>query len=493
MRPLKGQQVDNKEQLKKVLDDITANGYRINQFIGDKPKRSFAKDCKGSCSWFACEYCFSKGIKIEISKNSSAQKKIGQQIQFVQQKLNELNSMSISDEVHSQIQNMKSLKDELQKSLNSLKRKSHILWPHSTMKGQNRSRSAILDIVRRIENNEDLTIDEAKGVKGRSLLLDLPHFNYVYDAPAEYWHSGCLGLTKRLIELTFNVGVHRSRVTKRKLTPPELFDKLMSITKVVCDFSRRARNLDFAVFKAQEFRNISLFFFVLVYKCLEEDAKERHLWLYLAYMMRSAVIPSDEFSKINISDVNDCCDKFYRLFEKLFGETNCPYNLHVFCSHLMEIRTHGPLTETSAFKFESFYGEMRRSFVSGTISPMKQIMKNIFLKRYLKDHVCKKDIVITNYETSMERNNLIYTYVKNEYAIYQVSDIDDNFATCNKMGQYPVHFEETPNLDWSKVGVFKKGGINSTSTKIKTSDVCGKVLIVDNYLLTCPYNVLDEK
>lgn len=107
-------------------------------------------------------------------------------------------------------------------------------------------------------------------------------------------------------------------------------------------------------------------------------------------MLRSSVIPSEEFSTIEISDVHESCFQFYKLFELLFGKQNCSYNLHVFCSHLLEIRTHGPLTETSAFKFEAFYGEMRRSFVPGTISPMKQALQNIMLKRTLTPHSCEK-------------------------------------------------------------------------------------------------------
>lgn len=73
------------------------------------------------------------------------------------------------------------------------------------MYSQHRSRNSILEIVEKIENNERLSIDESKGIVGRSLLLDIPDFNFTYDVPAEYLHSGCLGVIKKLVELTFNV------------------------------------------------------------------------------------------------------------------------------------------------------------------------------------------------------------------------------------------------------------------------------------------------
>ena len=209
--------------------------------------------------------------------------------------------------------------------------------------------------------------------------------------------------------------------------------------------------------------------------------------------MRSCVIPTEEFRAIDLSEIRDSCEIFYKLFEELFGIENCSYNVHVVCSHILEIRTHGPLTETSAFKFESFYGEMRRSFVPGTISPLKQILKNVLLKRALSKHVFANNIFISNYDTPLESNKLIYCYEKKKYLIYEISDINDNELICHKVGQYPVTFDEIPSRQWSNIGVFRKGGTSSEKTLLKTSQIRGKVLLVGNYLLTCPINVLNEK
>ena len=493
MRPLHGYKVDSKKQLGHVLNDLLDNSCRISQYIGDNPKRSDAKDVKNHASWHPCEYCYAKGTKIELSGNLKTREKLTQQIQLISEKICECETYPDSPYKNSQIENLTLLKDELQKSLNCLKKKSNILWPASTMNCTHRSRQSILDIIEKIENNEKLNFDESKGIKGRSLLLDIPNFNFVYDVPAEYLHSGCLGVIKRLVCLTFNVGERRPRITKRKLSSTQKFNELMSVTKVTKEFPRRGRSLDFSVFKGLEFRNIGIFFFILVLDCIEPEAKERHLWLYLAYMMRSSVLPSKEYAAIKIEDVIACCEKFYYLFEELFGIINCPYNLHVFCSHLTEIRTHGPLTETSAFKFESFYGEVRKSFVPGTVSPLKQIMKKVLIKRALRTHTCTNKIFISNYNTSLECNNLVYTYVGKAHKIYQVSKMSENSITCQKIGQYEVSFPETPEINWSNVGLFEKGGISSEVVEIPTSQIAGKVVQVKNYLLTCPINVLNEK
>ena len=493
MRPLGKYKLDHQRHIREVLNDITENNFRITQIIGDNPIRSRFKGCKNHSAWFPCEYCFSKGIKIEISDNSKARKKLLEQKNLLEEKIIQCQTETPTPERARRISNLESLREEILKSMNSLKRKSNILWPYSTIGAQHRSRNSVLEILEKIENNGQLSIDEAKGIVFRSPLLDLPNFNYIYDVPAEYLHSGCLGVIKRLVELTFQVGEKRTRITKRKLSSPKSFNILMLMTLVPQEFPRRARNLDTSVFKGQEYRNLCIFFFPLVLDCIENSAKERHLWLYLAYIIRSATIPTEEFSQINVDQVCEFSERFYKLFEQLFGKLNCPYNLHVFCGHVMEIRTHGPLTETSAFKFESFYGEMRRSFVPGTPSPLKQIMKNVLLARTIRKHKCVNNMFISNYDTSLECNKLIYTFEKNEYQFYQVSDIEGDIVTCNKIGKYPAIFPETPDINWSTVGVFKKGGVSDTQTNLNSSKICGKLLHVGKYLLTCPKNVLNEK
>lgn len=107
---------------------------------------------------------------------------------------------------------------------------------------------------------DHITHEEAKGFVGHSLFLDIEYFNFLTDIPAEYMHSVCLGLIKRMIELTFKVGENRTRVTTRRLSQPSTYNKQMKSVKVPREFSRRIRNLDLSIIKAQEYRNMLLFF-----------------------------------------------------------------------------------------------------------------------------------------------------------------------------------------------------------------------------------------
>ena len=128
------------------------------------------------------------------------------------------------------------------------------------------------------------------------MLLELEYFNFLYCIPAEFMHLVCLGCVKRLLELCFAVGESCPRNITRKLTSTAQFNKLISSVKVPSEFSRRIRDLDFAVYKGEEFRNLILFLFPVVLECLEQEVKEKRVWLLLAYIIRGTIIPEDEYS-----------------------------------------------------------------------------------------------------------------------------------------------------------------------------------------------------
>ena len=335
--------------------------------------------------------------------------------------------------------------------------------------------------------------DEAKGIKGKSPLLELDYFDFVLSVPAEYLHLICIGVTKRLVELTFDVGENRPRASTRKLSSAVAFNSLMLVIKTPMEFPRRARKLDFAVMKGQEYRNIVLFYFILVVDCIEPQSLERKLWLIFSFMIRACTIPQNEFQCIDHNIISTCSHAFYKLYEKLFTVQNCTYNTHIVGCHMIGIRRHGPLPSTSAFGFENFYGEMRNAFTPGTASPLKQIMQQIFLKRSINFHSCKPIITFTNYETARECNNLIYTFIHKTYRFFKIEDIENESMHCREIEKEEAFFNETPNLKWENVGVFVEGEIKPEIHIIQKKDIAGKLIRVQNYLLTCPMNVMEEK
>lgn len=186
------------------------------------------------------------------------EKDIEEQSREIRKKIEELKKQKQSLVRDEKIVLLNTLIDDIQSR--NFPSRSQIVWPSSSSSSPLREMMEILSIVERIESGEKMTLNEMKGMVSRSRLLNIKGFDYILDAPAEYMHSTCLGLIKRLVELTFKVGESRPRITKRKLTPASSFNKLISKVKVTKEFPRRIRQLDFAVYKALEFRNLAIFF-----------------------------------------------------------------------------------------------------------------------------------------------------------------------------------------------------------------------------------------
>lgn len=484
--------MDHQAYLDYFLSDVCCNNCLIHSFIGDNPKRAIARASKSHSSYFPCEYCEAHGQLLHNEDKSIRNRKTA----LIKQKEHILNKLATAREndIEEEVRALMSVLESVNDAMKILNRKNNnIVWPSSSSNGSPRTTEKVLEITEKIENDDILSNEESKGIVGRSLFLDIPYFNYVLDIPTEYLHNTCLGSVKRLVELTFNVGETRQRNTTRKLSSVSTFNAFMRFIQVVREFSRRARNLDFSVMKGQEFRNLALFFFPIILKCIEEPAKERRLWLLLAYIVRLGVLPDEEFQNVDPSVLAYCEHHYYKLYEHLFGARNCSYNTHVFGSHMDKMRAHGPLTMTSAFGFESFYSEMRHSFTPGTASPLKQILEKVLIKRSISPHCCKATIFYSPKETPYESNSLIYTFHNNNYSFFKIMSIEENSMECFKVGKYEASFQETPTLNWGKVGVFSTGGISPETVTVQSNDIAGKVIRVNDLFITCPLNVLEEK
>ena len=346
IRPINKYKFNEQIQLKTVVADINQNHCKIKNAIMDNPKRSMARCALCSGASYACEYCESRAEYVRIL--------------------------------------------DFDKKL-----KGQIAWPFSTFNGPKRTKEKIVDITQKIESKEITTKEEKKGFWGTSTFLNQDDFDFIENLPVEYMHSGCIGVVKRMVVLTFNVGEVRKRKTKRKLSDVSEFNKLISLIQSPHEWNRRCRHLDLGVMKAQEFRNLIICFFPIVVKCIPNSfKKEQKTWLQLAYIVRACTISNKEFNEISKKKIEQVAESFYKNFESVYGKHNCSYSVHVFPSHILQIRGDEPLTSKSAFKFENFYAELRNLFQPGTQSTSKQILQNCYMKRQLEFHCCEKKFVL---------------------------------------------------------------------------------------------------
>ena len=505
IKPCERFKYDEEEQFRQVLKDLNDNEIMIECGVFDKIKRSFVNCIKGHSSKFPCEYCENCAVPY-IHCNKRALSAINKKYDLKEKKImKEIMELEKTEDRIAEIEHLREKINEITKEKEKEmkeKGRTRLTWPSSTMTGNLRTVEGITAIVEEIESNPDILKtdpDFCKGIKGRSLMLDQPSFNMIEDVPCEYMHLLCFGVVKRMITLNFKVGEQKDRITTRKLTLPSLFNEKIKSIKVTREFSRRCRNMDLSVWKASEYKHCLIFFFPIILDCIEEDFEDdRKIWLHLVYMIRACILPNEEFRKIDTAIVESACKNFYELFEKLFGEINCTYSIHVLPSHLLKIRGNNPLTYRSAFKFESFFSEMRNLFQPGTISPVKQILNNCYMKRLLEYHYCQKKVFFgpqKSNNTGKENNSLIYCYNENEtITIYSIAkQIDEHSFSCVTQGKFRVSMSLTPEYDWSAVGVFRAGPLSEKLTVVMKHDIIGKVLNVNGYLITCPINVLLEQ
>ena len=494
VRPLNKYPLYHQGQFASVIHDVLHNNLKIDAIVADNPKRAFIRNSMQFSSLNGCEYCFTCGVSFRnktTEETVSFIKKIQQQKNDLEAQITSLDKGKDSEQI-SKLQKIIQNLGEAETLAKKTKKTSHVVWPANTRDGPLRTKEEILEIVQKIESGNELSHAEKKGIKGRSIMLDIEHFDFVISISTEYMHLICLGGVKRLLELCFTEGESRPRITKSKLVDPSKFNELMKDVKVFHEFSRRARKLDLAVMKAQEMRNILLFFFTLITECLTNE-KQVKLWEMLAFMVRACILPEKEYINVKIESIKYCMKNFYILYQQLFGCQNCTYSIHVFCSHLLKMREAGPLTETSAFRFEAFYAELRNAFQPGTTSVLKQMFQKVLLKRMLSKHVCQEKIFFREKDTSLECNSMIYCYKNNVHVIYKIQSIQNNDFICNQMGNHPVDMPCTSMLNWSSVGVYRKGGLSSENIIVKRNQIDGKVIRVQNLLITCPANILREK
>lgn len=183
--------------------------------------------------------------------------------------------------------------------------------------------------------------------------------------------------------------------------------------------------------------------------------------------------------------------QFYNIYERLFGVQNCTYNTHVLCSHVLKMRKKN-FTSISCFPFENFYSELRDSYSPGTQSPLKQIFSKCLLKKVISNHSCYSPVYLSNNDTCLECNSLIYIRKNANSLIYLISDINEDELLCHPVGKHPYQFN-SESVDWASVGVFRTGGIAANLVTISKNLVKGKVLRVSDLLITCPNNILQEK
>ncbi len=324
------------------------------------------------------------------------------------------------------------------------------------------------------------------GVKEVSVLSAIPSLDLIHQVPTERMHLADLGIVRKMARLTFEGRVKYK--TPYKASNMHGLNRLLVLIRTPSECSRRSRPMHLGYWKSEEWRNLYLFMFPCVLEVVRPELQE--IWRLTVYILRALMLP-DEFYKPIKDDMPELVRRWYFEFKEAFGKYACSYNVHTFF-HVLEVRKHGPLTESSAVKYESLYGYLKECFAGGTCSTGKQGLQAAYLK-YTERHACARSLTINGKTTSKRDDSIVYT---KDHLLLKVDESTRNGATIRgkelrvKKGYFLV-----PGMDFNDVLVYEvEEEMSATRTihQVRHDDIIGKGARVNKVVSILTTNMLTE-
>ena len=265
--------------------------------------------------------------------------------------------------------------------------------------------------------------------------------------------------------------------------------------QVPSEFSRRAREINFGDYKCAEWRNLLLFLFTRVIHVLEADSGAQRLWARLSFIVKSCYLPREEYACIN-HDITSTQRSWYGQMTTLAGEAHCVYIVHIIGAHLHQhVRAQGPISETSTYPFEFSYAKMRRQF-KGTQNTLKQVLTNSLLNVSCSGakHMCEPTASYGTWSSSRAHNCYVYTFDNGLYQFYKIVGVISERPTvfaCKPFVMTHLNLECT-RLPFHEVGVFARTFPTTNSVEVPKSAIKGKVMLLEDAMISVPLNILQE-
>ena len=314
------------------------------------------------------------------------------------------------------------------------------------------------------------------GVKTRSPLAELPGLDLINDVPAEAMHLIHLGVVRKMVTMMYKSRTGKHFSTRIQGANDEPFNAMMRDMRALSDFSRRPRDLDVAVWKAEEYRNLVLAYWPVVMRTAPRECLK--VWLLTVYVVRGASLSDNLYNQLNTEEFeNVTMEDWYKLYERTFGVKACSYNPHVF-SHLNVIRKIAPLADTSARRYEDHYAVMKKNYNAGSTSQGTQTLQSTMLSQ-MAGHSCRRARSLTLISTKKTEDRYVYLADKR---IYLLTNLDEIPIRGRRV---PAHRTPglLPGLDFCDVLVFRleTNRISPDEECLAASEVLGKVVVAGEY------------
>ncbi|XP_049925967.1 uncharacterized protein LOC126405952 isoform X2 [Epinephelus moara] len=251
-------------------------------------------------------------------------------------------------------------------------------YPYDEEKQEARSDEMFKDNAMQAEDS-----DPKNGVKGFSLLSELPLFDIVFGFVPEYLHSVLLGVSKQLVFLWLDpVNSMKPWYVGQQIA--QIDSRLLSLKPALGKKNRSPRPLKCRdTWKASEWRAFLLFYAISVLPGIVQPTFLEH-YFYLSFSVH--ILLQESISQRDLQVAHESLVRFVKDMKVLYGEENVSFNCHQLI-HLKEsVLNWGPLWATSAFSFER-NNRYLREVLNGIGNDPQQICQGFLLWQLIPRHL----------------------------------------------------------------------------------------------------------
>lgn len=208
-------------------------------------------------------------------------------------------------------------------------------------------------------------------------------------------HLCDLGIMKRILEFLFKTSDRHATIPNVTFNPATIrgFDNaLLALRSYVSrhDFARTPRSVkDIPRFKATEFRLFLHYIGVVLFKqFLSNDLFEHFLRFHVAIRLLS----HRPWCYDDNAYAHQLLEEFVRESPRFFTDSFVCYNLHALLHIAKDVLNHGPLYNFSAYRFENFYGFLKK-FLKSNDKPLQQLARRLIERNHF-EHLAFREQVM---------------------------------------------------------------------------------------------------
>ena len=280
-----------------------------------------------------------------------------------------------------------------------------------------------------------------------SPLLRVVGLNMVDHFVLDYLHLCLLGVMRKLFFFWMKGPSLRTRLSR--LQKLQISERLEGISPFIPScFSRRSRSLaSLAYWKGSEYRTFLLYTGPVVLRGIVDQAVYQNFLLFSSAMW--LLLEADYPDNQSIEKAAHLLELFVDHSKELYGSAFLSYNVHSLIHLCTDVRNFGSPDLWSAFPFESFLYQVKRSIKQGK-SPLVQIVKRYWCQ------TVQPEKLLARSSTARDR----FFYVRGEP--FEVVDRLPDFKVLGRFLTDEREFSTYP-FALSSIGIRRYGGLGPNS------------------------------